>query len=228
MHFLKVLVLGSLLYATAPSGEERQVSAEERAVSEQERAAMAARAAEEAREREEILRRHREAEQRRRELLFPPFEQQLFVGVVTNAVHQFQGVGNNEFAQGATRPARRNAICEFARLGQNLQVQDWVGTVERRTTNNEGRGVLYIRLSEHVVLKTWNNAFSDLQDRTLVDPNSSVFQAMSRLPEGTHVRFSGRFIRSATDCVREASVTLRGSMTAPEFIFRFEALRAAL
>jgi hypothetical protein len=41
---------------------------------------------------------------------------------------------------------------------------------------------------------------------------------------GDMVRFSGGFFEDRDDCFREASVTFDGSLTKPEFIFRFSAL----
>jgi hypothetical protein len=74
-------------------------------------------------------------------------------------------------------------------------------------------------------VKTWNNSLSDIADRTLIEPNSPVFNAMGVLRNGDWVRFSGRLIPDSTDCVREPSLTIRGTMTSPEFIFRFDDIR---
>jgi hypothetical protein len=41
------------------------------------------------------------------------------------------------------------------------------------------------------------------------------------LAKGQRVRLSGTFLDSSTDCVSESSLTLDGSLTEPEFIFRF-------
>jgi hypothetical protein len=38
------------------------------------------------------------------------------------------------------------------------------------------------------------------------------------------VSFSGQFFSDTTDCVKESSLTLKGSLTQPEFIFRFSAI----
>jgi hypothetical protein len=42
-----------------------------------------------------------------------------------------------------------------------------------------------------------------------------------QMRRGDQVRFSGDFIRNDTDCVKETSLTLAGSMTDPDFLFRF-------
>jgi hypothetical protein len=165
-----------------------------------------------------------DARKRREELLLRPDLQTQFISVVNSATATFSAAGRDEFAQGATRPARRQAICATA-LGRELVVQDWVGQVSTRSTNNEGKGVLRISIGPDVAVKTWNNALSDIGDRTLIEPGSPAFNVMGTLRNGDWVRFSGRFFPDQTDCVREPSMTIRGTMTSPEFIFRFDDIR---
>lgn len=165
-----------------------------------------------------------DARKRREELLRRPDLQTQFISVVNSATATFSAAGRDEFAQGATRPARRQAICATA-LGREPVVQDWVGQVSTRSTNNEGKGVLRISIGPDVAVKTWNNALSDIGDRTLIEPGSPAFNVMGTLRNGDWVRFSGRFFPDQTDCVREPSMTIRGTMTSPEFIFRFDDIR---
>jgi hypothetical protein len=70
-------------------------------------------------------------------------------------------------------------------------------------------------------VQTWNNALSDIEDDTLIDPKSALFAKASALSVGQEVTFSGAFRPYTTDCIREGSLTLSGSITEPEFIFRF-------
>ena len=128
----------------------------------------------------------------------------------------------NDMAKGAARPARAKAFCAALK---SMTVKDWVGTVETLSSNGDGLGVLEVRVSPILTLKTWNNSLSDTGDRTLIQPGTPLFNTAAALKPGASVRFSGTFIRSATDCVREVSVTLRGSMEDPEVIFRFTAIK---
>jgi hypothetical protein len=41
------------------------------------------------------------------------------------------------------------------------------------------------------------------------------------MEKGDPVKFSGTFVRDEADCIKEGSLTQNGSMTEPEFIFRF-------
>jgi hypothetical protein len=97
----------------------------------------------------------------------------------------------------------------------------WVGKISELTSNGDGKGVVSIELAPNVHFSTWNNALSDIGDNTLIDPNSSLFKSLSTMKKGDVVRFSGRFSSSKTDCVREKSLTLAGSMTDPAFTMRF-------
>jgi hypothetical protein len=127
--------------------------------------------------------------------------------------------GKNEMAKGAARPIRARAICSF--FGPRIPIDDWIGTVSALSSNGDGKGVLAIEIGRDVFVKTWNNAVSDIVDETLLEPGSSIYTQALSLAKRQRVRFSGMFLDSPTDCVKESSLTLHGSLTEPEFIFRF-------
>jgi hypothetical protein len=124
----------------------------------------------------------------------------------------------NEMAQGGTRSWRRSAIC---RSLPQMSVSGWVGKIDKLSSNSDGKGVLEISLADSIRLETWNNDFSDTSDHTLIDPSSQLFATASQMKQGDRVLFSGTFFPSEVDCVEEHSMSLEGSMTDPEFIFRF-------
>ena len=115
------------------------------------------------------------------------------------------------------------ALCKML---SSHRVQDWVGTIYELSSNSEGKGVLSVQISDNVYIKTWNNKLSDIGHDTLIDPNSSLFKTLSGLSEGNKIKFSGSFLPSDTDCIREGSLTLSGSMTEPEFIMQFERVQS--
>ena len=147
-----------------------------------------------------------------------PRDEAVFITAAQSGQQSFNNAPS-DFAQGASRPTRKLAIC---RALPSPVVQNWVGTLTTLTTNGDGKGVISIEIAPDIHLKTWNNALSDIGSSTLVEPGSPVYQSMSSLRTGQKVRFSGRLVASDTDCVQESSITLRGSMTAPEFLIRFE------
>lgn len=132
----------------------------------------------------------------------------------------------NDMAKGGTRADRRRAICEA--LSGSASANQWTGTIAKLSSNGDGKGVLYISIADDVTIGTWNNALSDIEDNTLMDQSSPAFKAASAMKEGDKVVFSGTFIPSETDCIRETSMTLEGSMQEPEFLIRFESVSAAL
>jgi hypothetical protein len=75
-------------------------------------------------------------------------------------------------------------------------------------------------IGNNVHVKTWNNVVSDAGTGSLIEPNSALFQKTVSLRVGQVIAFSGSFIPDETDCVREASLSLEGSIREPEYIFR--------
>jgi peptidoglycan hydrolase-like protein with peptidoglycan-binding domain len=149
-----------------------------------------------------------------------PRDQTDFIGAVDTARTAYRS-GSNDLAKGAARPSRRQAICSAL---SSLAVQNWVGTVESLSSNQDGLGVLSIKIGKDIYMKTWNNFISDADYDTLIDPSSRVFQTAMGLKKGDQVRFSGYLFPDEVDCVKESSVSLSGSMYSPEFILRFSDL----
>jgi TonB family protein len=146
-----------------------------------------------------------------------PADEQAFI----EAVRQGQAAASsapNEMAKGGTRAVRRAAIC---RSLSQLAVSGWVGRISLLESNGDGKGVLNISLADSITVKTWNNDFSDIEGHTLIDPTSPLCATVSQMHKGDQVTFSGTFLGSDLDCVRETSLTLDGSMSDPEFVFRF-------
>jgi hypothetical protein len=150
-----------------------------------------------------------------------PVDQVRFVETVMNAERAYFDA-ETEMAQGGTRADRRAAICAALK---GPVVQNWIGTVNDATSTNDGHGVLTLHIARGIGLGTTNNPLSNPELDTLIAPGSSVFKAASALVKGDTVQFSGTFFPDDQDCVREISDTLRGSMTDPEFLFRFIAVK---
>lgn len=150
-----------------------------------------------------------------------PASQVAFLKAVEDATAAYKAA-DTDFQKGATRPARAKAICAALKT---TSARDWVGTVSELSTNNDGKGVLSVTLSDGVVIGTWNNALSDIGSDTLIEASSPVFAAMGTLKDNQAVTFSGNFIKSDVDCVSEKSLSLSGSMRSPAFAFRFSAIK---
>ncbi|MGU3326094.1 hypothetical protein ACLBXB_04075 [Methylobacterium mesophilicum] len=149
-----------------------------------------------------------------------PAQQQAFIKIIDQARRQY-AQASNDMAKGAARPARAENICA---LLASPQISNWIGKVKTLSSNGDGKGVLSIEISKDLEIKTWNNAVSDTFDRTLIEPKSQLFQSASMLREGQQVQFSGSFIKDRSDCFRESSMSLAGSIRDPEFVFRFTSI----
>jgi hypothetical protein len=142
------------------------------------------------------------------------------------AVDSGSGAWTNEMAQGGTRAQRRIAICQSLNVpGQGVLVSNWVGQIDKLSSNSDGKGVLYVSHAPNIWVETWNNDFSDSSHHTLIPPLSQLFAVISQMKEGDEVVFSGTFFASDVDCVEEHSMGLQGSMSEPEFIFRFTSVK---
>jgi hypothetical protein len=155
----------------------------------------------------------------------PPQLQASFVAAI-DKWRKTYAAGANDMAKGAARPARAKEVCSIVKA---YSVAKWIGTVDTLSSNGDGLGVLAVKIGDDVVLKTWNNSVSDASDHTMINPDSDIFRKASSLKVGQRVAISGMFIPElgkTTDCFREGSITLAGSLQSPEYIFRFSDIAA--
>jgi hypothetical protein len=156
--------------------------------------------------------------ERRAALLRPPLKETQFIDAVTRAQSQYRS-GENELQKGAARPNRAREICAVL---SDATATNWIGTIADLSTNGDGNGVLSIKLSPRLHLKTWNNSISDYNTNTLIKSSSGLYRDLLTWKVGETVRFSGSFFRKDDpDCLLEQSMTLAGSINDPEFVFRF-------
>ncbi|UWU20156.1 hypothetical protein N2601_12715 [Rhizobium sp. CB3060] len=147
-----------------------------------------------------------------------PASQRDFLAVVADYKERFRSA-SNELQQSALRDERRAAILKA--LASRLTVENWAGTLRNLETNTEGKAIITVRLASDVDVMTWNNSFSDVIHRTMIDKGTPLYAALMNMSVGDPVIVSGSFIPSDQDGMLETSVTIDGSMTAPEFLFQF-------
>jgi hypothetical protein len=81
---------------------------------------------------------------------------------------------------------------------------------------------LAVSIAHDVSVTTWNNDLSDFRDHTLIDPESSLFNVVSKMHVGQRIFFSGSFAAAeGKECIEEKSLTLHGKLEQPEFTFKF-------
>lgn len=152
----------------------------------------------------------------------PPQEEN-FIKIISQAQADAKNA-DNDMQKGGIKVRRDKSICA---LMPNKAVKNWVGKVNKVGANSDGKGVLVVTLAKGVTLKTWNNDFSDMSAKTLIDPNSKLFQNASMLKKGDSITFSGTFLPGKDgECIYEGSMSLSGKLRDPEFIFRFSSVSA--
>lgn len=153
-----------------------------------------------------------------------PLTESKFIEAITKAQNDVKYT-ENDMQRGKIKTQRDHEIC---RLISNSKVESWIGKVIEISANGDGKGVLSLEISPGIKVKTVNNAFSDVFLKSLIDPNSKLFDDVSSLKVGQNVVFSGVFLRwrNGTECIYESSLTLQGKLEEPEFIFKFSKIRS--
>ena len=124
----------------------------------------------------------------------------------------------NELQQSILRDKRK---ANLANSLNSRTIDSWVGKISQLETNSEGNAILSVKISPYIEIKTWNNAISDLASDTLIEKETPLYNDLINLARGKKVKFSGHFLSSQEDYIEEQSVTIRGSMKNPEFVFKF-------
>lgn len=140
--------------------------------------------------------------------------QQKFISIVTKS--QIEAANANNDMQRATIKINRDReICSTLR---DVKVSNWNGIVNSIYAGRDGSGILYIEVSPNVLLVS-----RDLlgMAKASIPRNTKLYDKVSNMSEGDAVVFSGEFIPDDDACADEASITLEGGLSKPNFIFRF-------
>lgn len=147
-----------------------------------------------------------------------PKVQAQFIEIIA-AAQQKSKDADNDMQRGSAKSERDKNVCAILK---GMKVKDWTGTITKITSNSDGKGVIEVEIAKKITIKTWNNALSDIGDDTLIEPGTKFFDFVASLKKGTQIQFSGNFFRgTGGDCIKESSMSLRGKLEDPEFIFRF-------
>ena len=124
----------------------------------------------------------------------------------------------NEIQKSTARGNRTRALRQQGLSSAN----NWIGTIDTLSINNDGKGIITIKLNNNTFVSTWNNAFSDIGDNALISEGSNLFKSLSDLKKGLKVRFSGNFFpRDENDYLKTQSITVPGAMSEVKFLMKF-------
>jgi hypothetical protein len=149
-----------------------------------------------------------------------PEIQTIFQGIVIEAQKKAEAA-ENDMQKGGFKAERDKALCEKM---LEVNVTDWIGTVDSIDANSDGKGILEIKVTDNISVTNLDafGAYGGHKRETILEPSSEVFQVVSKLKSGQRVRFSGNFYKDGgEDCLSEGSVTLDGKLKEPEFIFKY-------
>ena len=149
-----------------------------------------------------------------------PSEETKFIDIVTKHTESFESA-KNELQESAFRDLRKS---ELSKNFKRRKFEKWQGTIDDLQTNTDGKAILEVKISNGIIIKTWNNALSDIAVHTMIDKNTPVYAALLNMKKGDKIVFSGSFLPSDEDHFEEASLTIQGSMKNPEFLFLFSSI----
>lgn len=160
------------------------------------------------------------SKQKKSELQLPE-DEMAFISIIRDYQNQFANA-KNELQESLYRDERKK---ELSLLVKQRNVNEWVGTIRKLETNNDGKAILSVEIAPKVFLKTWNNALSDFSENTLIEKSSESYKTLLNLGGGSKIIFSGTFFYSNEDFLREQSLTIKGAMKEPEFLFKFTTIK---
>lgn len=127
----------------------------------------------------------------------------------------------NELKKTAQRMSRRD---ELQKLESLLEFKDWTAVIEDMSTTSSGKAMLKVRI-EDSCMRLKNHAMEAMFADTMIPFGSDLYNALAEMSKGDRVLISGKLLRSKQDFFMEASYTTDGSMTEPEFVAKFTAIK---
>lgn len=156
-----------------------------------------------------------------------------FISVIDKYAQSVDGV-DNELKINKLKKERDKEIYPIFKNENNNSPKNWYGIVDYISTTNDGDGVIKIKISDNITIETWNTSFADKKYFTLIKPDNKLYDVVSDLSKGDVVKFSGLFHSALkakykptkTEIMNErgfyeSSLTLKGGMTEPSYIFSF-------
>jgi hypothetical protein len=151
-----------------------------------------------------------------------PSDQKEFIDVIVAARTAIDDA-ETDLQESVALRTRDKDLCKI--LSSN-SAKNWVGVITEVGANGEGKAYVEIELADNVRVKTWNNAFSDLSDNTLIPTSASFFDRLVALTEDTKVVWSGKFLSESDSCLKKANLTDVFYGIDPQFVVRFSDIKA--
>ena len=150
-----------------------------------------------------------------------PAQQKKFVDIINKGVKAYEDAKTDLKSSVALRKRDKDACAVL----KNLNATNWVGKIQDIGANNEGKAYIQIEIASGIRVQTWSNAFSDLNDDTLIPEGSKVFNAIMDGEEGTPITFSAKFIKGNKTCLKGTNLTEYFYATDPKFVVKITAAK---
>ena len=150
-----------------------------------------------------------------------PAQQKQFIEIVKKGAEAYKSAKTDLKSSVALRKRDKDACAVLS----NYKANDWVGTIKRIGANSEGKAYIEIEIDSGIRVQTWNNAFSDISDNTLIPEDSKVFNAIMDGDSGSKITFSAQFIKGKKSCLTGANLTEYFYATDPKFIVKITAAK---
>ncbi len=210
----------------AKEEEKRQATKAEKAAKDEKSAAEAKATAEKA-EREakataEKASEEKTASEKAAALVALPESEKKFCSTVGSFAKAYKDApDDNQLKRSKVRSDRRQALGSFP-----ASVSDWLGTITKLSTTGAGKAELSVKLpcdsDIDVEVTTGHTELADMLFHSLIPQSSRTYATLSELGKGKQIRFTGNFVTGDDlNGIRESSLSEDGSMTDPDFIFRF-------
>jgi len=144
-------------------------------------------------------------------------DQKEFIRIIEDAIVEIEDA-ETELQQSVALRERDDALC--AVLDKRVAT-NWTGKITEVGSNSEGYAHVEIELADGVRIKTWNNAFSDIGDDTLISPSADFFDNLVAMSEDTVVTWTGKFAAGDSFCLKKANLTQTFYGIDPQFIVKF-------
>jgi hypothetical protein len=144
-------------------------------------------------------------------------QQESFVAAIEEGRTKIEDA-STDLQESAALRDRDKALCSAL---SSYVATDWTGEVKNIGANGEGKAYITIEIAEDARVKTWNNAFSDSSDKTLIPESSPIFSQIVPLDKGDKVKFSAKFLRGRDTCLKQGNLTEYFYGRDPEFIVQF-------
>ena len=143
-----------------------------------------------------------------------PEIQKQFIAIIEDGRKKI-GDSKTDLQKASALRDRDKALCAIL---SSYSATDWIGEIDEIGANGEGKAHISITIADDMKVRTWNNAFSDLFDDTLIPESSPVFAQVLPLEDGNKIKFSAKFMRGRDTCLKQGNLTDFYYGREPEFI----------